>query len=177
MADYVNLCFKNYISDKDINEKILTENLVPSNPQEVPALDDFVKTLLISHTVATTRYKMEQFQENFFEIMGPLLRLWKGSEDVRNESSEVIEQTTLLGQASLSIPYACPLNILKTLLKDSRKAKTLLKEKTALLQEDEGHLFGKKFRSHIIEIERSKKKSLEIFKGDMRKILPFEWAL
>ena len=173
----MNLCFKNYISDKDINEKILTENLVPSNPQEVPALDDFVKTLLISHTVATTRYKMEKFQENFLEIMGPLLRLWKGSEDVRNESSEVIEQTTLLGQASLSITYACPLNILKTLLKDSRKAKTLLKEKTALLQEDEGHLFGKKFRSHIIEIERSKKKSLEIFKGDMRKILPFEWAL
>ena len=31
--------------------------------------------------------------------------------------------------------------------------KTLLKEKTALLQEDEGHIFGKKFRSHIIEIE------------------------
>ena len=31
--------------------------------------------------------------------------------------------------------------------------KTLLKEKTALLQEDEGHIFGKKFRSHIIETE------------------------
>ena len=172
MADYVNLCFKNYISDKDINEKILTENLVPSNPQEVPALDDFVKTLLISHTVATTRYKMEKFQENFFEIMGPLLRLWKGSEDVRNESSEVIEQTTLLGQASLSIPYACPLNILKTLLKDSRKAKTLLKEKTALLQEDEGHLFCEKFCLHLIQIERSKKKSLEVSNSDNKKNTP-----
>ena len=29
-------------------------------------------------------------------------------------------------------------------------------EKTALLQESESHLFGKKFRSHIIEIERSR---------------------
>ena len=45
----------------------------------------------------------------------------------------LIEQTTfLLSQASLSISYARHLNILKTLLKDPRKVKTLLKEKTAL---------------------------------------------
>ena len=48
-------------------------------------------------------------------VMGPLSRLWKGLEDVRNDSSEavevpvdtfatLIEQTTLmLGQASLSV--------------------------------------------------------------------------
>ena len=95
-----------------------------------------------------------------------LSQLWKGLEDVRNKSCEVveipvdtfatmIEQTTpLFGQASLSISYARCLNILKTLLKDQRKAETLLKEKTALLQEDEGHLFDKKICSHKIEIER-----------------------
>ena len=60
------------------------------------------------------------------------------------------------------------------MLKGSRKAKTLLKEKTALLPEDEGHLFGKKFRSHIIETERSKKKSLEVFKGNNDKNTPFQ---
>ena len=46
-------------------------------------------------------------------------------------------------------------------MNDTCKAKTLLKEKIALLQESEGHLFGKKFRSHVIEIERSKRQSLE----------------
>ena len=68
--------------------------------------------------------------------MGPLSRLWKELEDVRSESSEavevpihtfttLIEQTTLLlGQASLSVLHARRLNILKTLLKDHRKAKT-----------------------------------------------------
>ena len=157
MADYANLHFKNYIPDKGINEKILTENPVPSNLQEVPVLDDFVKILLVSQTVNTTDHQMEKFQEKFLQVMGPLSRLWKGLEDVRNESSEavdlpvdtfvtLIEQTKiLLGQASTSISYARRLNILKTLLKDPRKAKTLLKEKAALMQEDEGHLFGKKF--------------------------------
>ena len=117
--------------------------------------------------------------------MGPLSRLSKGLEDVRNESSEAvevpvntfpafIEQTTLLlGQALLSVSYARRSNILKILLKDPRKVKTLLKEKSALLQEDECHLFGKNFRSHIIEIERSKKKSLEDFKGNNEGNTPF----
>ena len=90
--------------------------------------------------------------------MGPLSQFWKGLEDIQNESSEIVEvpvdtSATLIGQtrlpfveASLSVSYARRLNILKTLLKDPRKAKTLLKEKTALLQENEGHLFGKKSR-------------------------------
>ena len=47
MADYANPHYKNYIPDKDINQNILTENSVPSNLQEVPVLDDFVKTLLV----------------------------------------------------------------------------------------------------------------------------------
>ena len=141
MADYANLPFKNHIPDKDINEKIFTENPVPSNLQVVLALDDFVKTLLVSQTVITTDHQMEKFQEEILQVMGPLSRLWKGLEDVQNESSEavevpvdtfatLIEQTTLLlGQSSLSILYARCLNILKTLLKDPRKTKTLLKEK------------------------------------------------
>ena len=63
MADYANLHFKNYIPDKDINEKILTENPVPSNLQVVPELDDFVKTLLVSETVITTDHQMEKLLE------------------------------------------------------------------------------------------------------------------
>ena len=185
MADYANLSFKNHIPDKGINENILMENPVPSNLQEVLALDDFVKTLLVSQTVITTDHQMEKFQEEILQVMGPLSRLWKRLEDVQNESSEAVEVPVdtfatlieqiklLLGQASLSVSYARRLNILKTFLKDPRKAKTLLKEKTALLQEDEGHLFGKQFHSHIIEIERSKKKSLEVFKGNNEKNTPF----
>ena len=115
MADYVNLHFKNYIPDKDINEKILTENPFPSNLQEVTIMDDSVKTLLFSQTTISTDQHMEKFQEKFLQVMDPLSRLCKGLEGVRNESSEAvevpvdtlatfIEQTTLLlGQASINL--------------------------------------------------------------------------
>ena len=121
--------------------------------------------------------------------MGPLSRLWKGLQDVRNESSETVEvpadtfaklieqSALLLGQASLSISYTRRLNILKALLKDPRKAKALLKEKTVLLQESQNHLFCKKSHSHIIEVERSKKQSLKAFKGSNEKNTPFRKGL
>ena len=92
-ADYTNLHFKNYISDKDINEKILTENPVQSDLQEVTILDDFVKTLFVTQTVITNHHQMRKFQEKVLLVMGPLSRLWKGLEDVRNESSEAVEVT------------------------------------------------------------------------------------
>ena len=75
MADYANNHhFKNYIPDRDINDKILTKNSVPSNLQEVPVLGDFMKTLLVSQTVITTDHQMRKFQEKHLQVMGPLSR-------------------------------------------------------------------------------------------------------
>ena len=82
MADYANLHFKNHIPDKGINEKILMENLAPSNLQEVPVLDDFVKTMLVSQTAFSIDQHLEEFQEKNLQVMGPLSRLLKGLQDV-----------------------------------------------------------------------------------------------
>ena len=68
---------------------------------------------------------------------------------------KLIEQTVLLlGQASNSILYSRRLQILKTLIKDPKKAKNILKKKADLLQKGDQNLFGKKFRSHVVEIEQ-----------------------
>ena len=67
------------------------ENPVPSSLREVPVLDDFVKTLLVSQTAITTDHQMGKFQEKFLQFMGPLPGLWKGLEDIRNESSKAVE--------------------------------------------------------------------------------------
>ena len=51
----------------------------------------------------------------------------------------------LLGEASLSVSYTSRFNILKTVTKDPRKAKAMLRENENILKENETHLFGKKF--------------------------------
>ena len=78
-----------------------------------------------------------------------------------------------MSQVLPSILYTYCLNILKTLLKDPRKVKTLLREKAAILQESESHLFGKKIHSYMTEIKHSKKQSPEVFKDSNVKNTPF----
>ena len=48
MAEYANNHFNSYITTKDIEEQLLTENPVPSNFQQVKPLDDFIRSLLSS---------------------------------------------------------------------------------------------------------------------------------
>ena len=64
----------------------------------------------------------------------------------------LVEQVILLlGQASLSVSYIRRVNILKMIMKDPRKANTMLKENENVLRDYKTHLFGKKFGSHMIE--------------------------
>ena len=109
---------------------------------------------------------MEKFQQNILDVLGPFSRLWKGLEDIKNAPDDtvpvpvedhikLIEQTVLLlGQASNSILYSGRLQILKTLIKDPKRAKNILTEKVDLLQKGDQNLFGKKFRLHVVETER-----------------------
>ena len=48
----------------------------------------------------------------------------------------------LLSQASLSVSNICRLNILKMIMEDPRKAKTMLKKNEDVLRESEIPLFG-----------------------------------
>ena len=55
----------------------------------------------------------------------------------------LVEQAILLlSQASLSVSNICRLNILKMIMEDPRKAKTMLKEHEDVLRESEIPLFG-----------------------------------
>ena len=78
MAEYANNHFSSYVSDKDTEEHVLTENLVPSNLQQVKPLDEFIRSLLSSQTFMTSDHQMEIFQEKVLEVMGRLSRVWKG---------------------------------------------------------------------------------------------------
>ena len=105
-------------------------------------------------------------------------------EDIKNAPDDTVpvpnedhikltEQTILLlGQESNSILYSQLLQILKTLIKNPKKAKSILKEKVDLLQIGDQSLFGKKFRLHVAETERFEKRTLEVFSSGNRRAPP-----
>ena len=86
--------------------------------------------------------------------MGPFSKLWNGLEDVRKRQGTQIQvpvedllqfaekSVVLLGQASNGLSYLRRFNILQNLMKDSRKVKTLLREKFTLLQKHDENLFN-----------------------------------
>ena len=160
-------------------EQLLTENPVLSNLQQVKNLDDFIRSLLSSQTVMTSDLQIENFLGKSFEIMSPLSLSCKGLEDNCKAPSHVTvevlvdkfvtlveEAILLLSQASLSVSYTRRANILKMIMKDPRRVKAMLRENENILKESETHLFGKKFRSHMIEIEKSRKKSNVLILND-----------
>ena len=82
--------------------------------------------------------------------MSRFFRLWTGLGDIRKAPSDkaievpvdefvtLVEQAILLlGQASLSASYNRQLNILKMIMRDPTKAKTMLKENDNVLRESE----------------------------------------
>ena len=90
---------------------------------------------------------MERFQQKLRHVMDPRSRLCKGLENVRkldpeeptpvpvDEHIKLVGQTMLLlGKASNTKTYGRRLNILKSLMKDPRKTKNMLKERANLLQ-------------------------------------------
>ena len=176
MARYANSQFREYIPDKSIEETLLSGYPVPANIQKVKRLDDFLKTL-ISPSTSCMDTVLEKTQGRIRQVMGPLSKLWKELEDITKNKEPVevpvdkfktmVEQTVLLvGQASTSVSYNRRLNVLRGLYKDPRKAKSLLKDKASLLNDEDESLFGKKFRAHIVETEKSRKQTIEVFSNN-----------
>ena len=101
--------------------------------------------------------------------------MWKRFEDIKNAPDDTVpvlvedqikfteQKVLLLDQASHSISHSRRLQILKTFIKDTKKAEHIFKEKEDLLQKCDQNLFGKKFRSHVVQTERSEKRTLEIY--------------
>ena len=69
----------------------MTENPFPSNLQEMPVRDDFVKTRFVSQAAFSTNHQTKKFQEKDLHVMGLLPLIWEWLEEVRNEFSEAVE--------------------------------------------------------------------------------------
>ena len=186
MASYVNEQFSKYIPEKDIEEALLYKQPVPTNIKETKQLDDCMKELVAGNTNCLADATLEKVQKRIRQAMGPIARLWDGIETARktkpdqeifvplDDFSSLVEQTILLlGQSSVSISYTRRMNILKQICKDPRKAKSLLKEKEKLLNQEDADLFGKKFRSYLVDTEKAKNTTFSVFKQKGSSASPF----
>ena len=167
MADYANLQFNTYVPEADLEEDILEESPIPTNFNEPKKLDDFMKPYLAETPAIFTDNTYEKIQKRIRQVMGPLARLWlliennaKTPQNMPMEEAITLTEHVMitLGQASHSITYGRRLNALKTVIHDPKEAKTILKDKIALLDVADENLFGKKFRSYVKEMEKSKQK-------------------
>ena len=115
----------------------------------VKKLYNFLKDLL-----KVERKTNEQNLENVFEksqnkmkdVMGPLRKLWKILEDVKQEEDNAVQISVtemlfyveqivlLLGQSSNTITRPRRLNVVAYIMNSQYQVKTMLKEKVTLLQ-------------------------------------------
>ena len=91
MADYANHQFKYLIPEKDVEENLLILQLVPKNIRGVKKLDDFVKSIMgQSAQVLNQDATMVKSQQKILDVLGPLSRLWKRLEDIKNAPDDTV---------------------------------------------------------------------------------------
>ena len=177
MVSYLHKYISVHISDKEIKDKILDDNPIPSNVKETQALDTYIKELMIENKknyTLTQENILKNIQEKITHVLGPLSKLWvimesekdhilqsqEGEEvDITNddpssaeikEISQLFEQTILLiGQAINNTTYYRRKNVLSTLIEGNNKVKEILKEQSAAMNASEGNLFGENFEEKL----------------------------
>ena len=137
-------------------------------------MDDFIVPLM-SKNEAAVDLSLEKKQEKIVNAMGPLSRVCKTLEDVKNDPTLTLslekvatcmdKTVLLLGQAFQAATYHCRFNALSSVMKDHRKLKETLKEKADLLSGEHRLLLGDKFQHYITETVKTRQKSEELFKS------------
>ena len=159
-----------------MKESILTKNPVPSNVKEVKKLNEFTSHLLKENkqtSVCTLDTRLEKTQKNI-DVMGPLSKVWHTLENFTTAPDHEADLTTedllhlvqqpvlLVGQTNNTMSYHRRLSTLAGTMKSSSQTKSMIKDKSALLENFGKELFGKDFRDQITDTVKAPKQSKEL---------------
>lgn len=81
MIDYVNQQFKCIIPEKDAYENLIILETVPENVRSFKKLFDFLNSMEKTRTY---------LWKNCVDVVGPLSRLWKGLDDIKNATEDTV---------------------------------------------------------------------------------------
>ena len=127
IAEYVNDHFQTFLPEKGVHDSILMENPLPSNLDQPQTVDDFIVPLMSKNETAVD-LSLEKVQQKIVNVMGPLARVWKALEDVKNDpnltlslkevATNMDKTVLLLGQAFQAAIYHRRFNALYSVMKD-----------------------------------------------------------
>ena len=83
MAEYVNDHFQTFLPEKGAHDSVLMKNLIPSNVDQPQMVDDLIEPLMSKNETAVD-FSLEKVQQKTVNLMGPLARVWKALEYVKN---------------------------------------------------------------------------------------------
>ena len=89
MAEYVNDHFQTFLPEKGVHDSILMENPIRSNVDQPQTVDDFVVPLMSENETAVN-LSLEKIQQKIVNVMGPLNKIWKALEDVKNDPTSTL---------------------------------------------------------------------------------------
>ena len=106
------------------------------------------------------------------DVVGLLCKLWESLETAKKEQDSsvsindlikfVTQSIILVGQTNIALSYHRRLSALDGVMKSTIQAKSMLKNKSELLQKENKDLFGKEFREQISETVKAYKQSKEL---------------
>ena len=114
----------------------------------------------------------ENVQRKNMDVLGPLCKLWESLETAKKEQGSsdsidnlikfVTQSIVLVGQTNIALSYHRRLSTLNVVIKSTIQARSMLKNKSELLQREKKDLFGKEFREQISETVKAHRQSKEL---------------
>ena len=114
----------------------------------------------------------EKVQSKNMDVMGPLCNLWESLETTNKEQDSsvsindlikfVTQSIILVGQTNIALSYHRRLFALDGVMKSTIKAKSMLKNKSKLLQKENKNIFGEAFREQISKTVKAHKQWKEL---------------
>ncbi|VDI12579.1 Hypothetical predicted protein [Mytilus galloprovincialis] len=181
--------FNRFIPSHKVQELILNTMPVPSYEGfTIRSIDPLIFSIMEEQSRSTNTQLDKAFvsiQTKLIDTMGPLGNLWMLFEDIRSkidkgrdDSSaqahvdnvdfrhilDLLEKTIcLVGQSNVAINYQRRLSILQRINnQDSKKARSLLRDKQECLAKNDKHLFGNEFKEELKEWSKTKKEASEM---------------
>ena len=89
LENFVRKYLRKHVGDKAIKERVLTDNPVPRNVDQPPAVDIYIKELIKETVRGNRTLRVDGFLANIQEairnVLGPVTQLWVSAAKQRNE--------------------------------------------------------------------------------------------